>query len=55
MKMSEVKIGMKINHPKHGTGTVTHKYADSVSLLYGKMTVAALTKYEVRSCKVVRY
>ena len=54
MKMSEVKIGMKINHPKHGTGTVTHKDSNSVSLIYGKMTVAALTKYEIRSCVIVK-
>jgi len=52
--MSVVKIGMKINHPKHGTGTVTHKYQDSVSLIYGKMTVAALTKHEVKSCMEVK-
>lgn len=52
MKIKDVKIGMRIRHPKCGTGIVTHKYADSVSLIYGKMTVAALTRHEIRSCVV---
>jgi hypothetical protein len=49
MKMSEIKIGMKLYHPRHGTGVVTHKYDDSVSLLYGKMTVASMTKNEIKA------
>ena len=53
MKLSELKIGMRISHPRHGVGTVTAIHNDSATLLYGKMTVAALTKNEIRACIVV--
>jgi hypothetical protein len=54
MKMSEVKLGQTLYHPKHGSGVVTHIYKDSVSLIYQKMTVAALSKYEIKSCNVAQ-
>ncbi|MGD1319553.1 hypothetical protein [Chryseobacterium sp. 2R14A] len=43
MKLSEVQIGMKINHPRHGEGIITGKTARTISATFVKGITAKVT------------